>query len=141
MRPSNPKPPPSAWPATPTVGQLPAANANPVSLSALYTVPNEAPAPTVTVSLPGSNVTPGAPGPSLNSWEFVKSSGAFLPPSPPGEKATARQDQARQSSTSDGAGNSGCGGNCEAALGKTTDARTVVPRFRYGYFRGPGHEA
>src|SRR5215813_14094490 len=30
----------------------------------------------------------------------------LLPPSPPAEKATARQDQAGQSSTSDGAGNS-----------------------------------
>ena len=31
-------------------------------------------------------------------------SGGFLPPSPPAEKATARQDQAGQPSTDDGAG-------------------------------------
>src|SRR5437660_12513854 len=31
-------------------------------------------------------------------------SGDFLPPSPPGEKATTHQDQARQSSTGDGTG-------------------------------------
>ena len=73
--------------------------------------------------------------------ERARSSGDLLPPSPPAEKATAREDQARKASTGDGAGDSGCGRNCEAALGKTTDARTVVPRFRYGYFRGPGHEA
>ena len=30
---------------------------------------------------------------------------AFLPPSPPAEKATARQDQAGQASTDDGTGN------------------------------------
>ena len=36
------------------------------------------------------------------------SSGRPLPPSPPAEKATtARQDQARQSSTGDGAGDAG----------------------------------
>ena len=29
---------------------------------------------------------------------------AFLPPSPPAEKATAREDQARQSGTGDGTG-------------------------------------
>ena len=33
------------------------------------------------------------------------SSGDLLPPSPPAEKATARQDQAGQASTGDGAGN------------------------------------
>jgi hypothetical protein len=33
-------------------------------------------------------------------------SGALLPPSPPAEKDTARQDQARQSGTRDGAGDS-----------------------------------
>jgi hypothetical protein len=38
------------------------------------------------------------------------SSGGFLTPSPPGEKTTARQDQAGKSSTSDGTGN----GNVEA---------------------------
>jgi hypothetical protein len=32
--------------------------------------------------------------------------GGLLPPSPPAEKATARQDQAGQSSTDDGAGDS-----------------------------------
>jgi hypothetical protein len=32
-------------------------------------------------------------------------SGDFLTPSPPAEKATARQDQARKSGTGDGAGN------------------------------------
>jgi hypothetical protein len=32
------------------------------------------------------------------------SSGDFLPPSPPAEKATARKDQARQTGTGDGAG-------------------------------------
>src|SRR5262249_21134024 len=32
-------------------------------------------------------------------------SGHLLPPSPPAEKATARQDQTRQSSTCDGGGN------------------------------------
>ena len=31
--------------------------------------------------------------------------GDLLPPSPPGEKATARQDQAGQSGADDGAGN------------------------------------
>jgi hypothetical protein len=31
-------------------------------------------------------------------------SGDFLPPSPPGEKATAHEDQARQSGTGDGTG-------------------------------------
>jgi hypothetical protein len=34
----------------------------------------------------------------------AESSGAFPPPSPPDEKATARQDQAGQASTGDGAG-------------------------------------
>ena len=34
----------------------------------------------------------------------AESSGAFLPPSPPAEKATARQDQAGQASTHDGTG-------------------------------------
>jgi hypothetical protein len=33
----------------------------------------------------------------------LKSSGALLPPSPPAEKATARQDQAGKASTGDGA--------------------------------------
>jgi hypothetical protein len=37
-----------------------------------------------------------------NRWP--PQSGDLLPPSPPAEKATARQDQARQSSTDDGAG-------------------------------------
>jgi hypothetical protein len=32
------------------------------------------------------------------------SSGAFLPPSPPAEKATAREDQSGQSSAGEGAG-------------------------------------
>jgi hypothetical protein len=35
----------------------------------------------------------------------VGSSGDFLPPSPPAEKATAREDQARQSSADNGARN------------------------------------
>src|SRR5262249_37131633 len=34
----------------------------------------------------------------------VGSSGDFLPPSPPAEKASARQDQARKTSTDDGGG-------------------------------------
>jgi hypothetical protein len=34
----------------------------------------------------------------------------FLTASPPGEKATARQDQAGQSGTGDGTGDGGCGG-------------------------------
>jgi hypothetical protein len=34
----------------------------------------------------------------------VRSSGAFLPPSPPAEEATARQDQAGEASTGDGGG-------------------------------------
>ena len=37
---------------------------------------------------------------------FAESSGDLLPPSPPAEKATARQDQAGQSRTDDGAGDS-----------------------------------
>jgi len=37
-------------------------------------------------------------------------SAAFLPPSPPAEKATARQDQAGQSGTGDGAGDGNSGG-------------------------------
>src|SRR3981189_815039 len=35
---------------------------------------------------------------------FAESSGGLPPPSPPAEKATARQDQAGQSSTGDGGG-------------------------------------
>jgi hypothetical protein len=35
---------------------------------------------------------------------WKSSSGDFLPPSPPAEKTTARQDQPRQSRTGDGAG-------------------------------------
>ena len=35
---------------------------------------------------------------------WVESSGDFLPPSPPAEKATARQDQAGKASTSDWTG-------------------------------------
>jgi hypothetical protein len=39
-------------------------------------------------------------------WRFDCSSSP-LPPSPPAEKATGRQDQARQASTGDGAGDGG----------------------------------
>jgi hypothetical protein len=38
---------------------------------------------------------------------YVGSSGDFLPSSPPAEKAIASQDQAGQTSTSDGVGDSG----------------------------------
>jgi len=38
------------------------------------------------------------------AWRCVGSSAAFLPPSPPAEKATARQDEAGQASTDDGTG-------------------------------------
>jgi hypothetical protein len=37
-----------------------------------------------------------------------KCSGGFLPPSPPAKKATARQDQTGQTSTSDGPGTATC---------------------------------
>jgi hypothetical protein len=40
----------------------------------------------------------------LEARRCAEGSGDFLPPSPPSEKATARQDQARQASTRDGAG-------------------------------------
>jgi hypothetical protein len=46
-------------------------------------------------------------------------SGAFLPPSPPAEKTTARQDQAGKSSTDDGTGNRG-GGYREIIVGFKT---------------------
>ena len=36
---------------------------------------------------------------------WAECSGAFLTPPPPAEKATARQDQAREASTGDGTGN------------------------------------
>jgi hypothetical protein len=39
----------------------------------------------------------------------VGCSGDLLPPSPPGEKTTARQDQAGQASTDDGARHGSCG--------------------------------
>ena len=42
------------------------------------------------------------PSPSLHATESL---GDFATPSPPAEKATAREDQARQSGTSDGTGN------------------------------------
>jgi hypothetical protein len=45
--------------------------------------------------------------PGENVTRSVKSSNARLPPSPPAEKATARQDQARKASAGDGRGNGG----------------------------------
>jgi hypothetical protein len=39
-----------------------------------------------------------------NHERCAESSGDLLPPSPPGEKATARQEQAGKASTGDGAG-------------------------------------
>jgi hypothetical protein len=40
-----------------------------------------------------------------NRERCVRSSGDLVPPSPPAEKATAREDQAGQTGTGDGAGN------------------------------------
>jgi hypothetical protein len=42
-------------------------------------------------------------------------SGDLLPPSPPAEKAAARQDQAGQASTGDGAGDNSYGIDIECA--------------------------
>jgi hypothetical protein len=39
---------------------------------------------------------------------LMHASGKLPPPSPPGEKAAARQDQAGQASTGDGAGDGRC---------------------------------
>src|SRR5262249_48919109 len=43
--------------------------------------------------------------PQTTRADYVGCSGDLLPPSPPAEKATARQDQARKSGTGDGAWN------------------------------------
>jgi hypothetical protein len=63
----------------------------------------------------------------------VRSSGDFLPPSPPSEEATARQDQAGQSCTGDraGDGRSGSGhlnevNEARASLGRSWDAVVTV---------------
>jgi len=46
-------------------------------------------------------------------------SGAVLPPSPPAEKATARQDQAGKARTGDGTGDSSCARYCGDAAATT----------------------
>jgi hypothetical protein len=48
-------------------------------------------------------------------------SGDFLPPSPPAEKATGRQDQTGQASTGDGARDCGGGGRYVKELGGSPD--------------------
>jgi hypothetical protein len=56
----------------------------------------------------------GGPPPTM-CGDYAGSSGDFLPPpSPPGEKATARQDEAGHASTHDGAGNEREGANAES---------------------------
>jgi hypothetical protein len=57
----------------------------------------------------------------MTAEKKARGSGALLPPSPPAEKASARQDQARKSSTGDGGGNSreGIGERArEASIGR-----------------------
>jgi len=49
--------------------------------------------------------------PQTTCADCAGSSGDLLPPSPPGEKATARQDQSGQSGTDDGAGDADGAGN------------------------------
>jgi hypothetical protein len=60
------------------------------------------PTQTAELRLRCSGIVDAAPN---DVWDCAGSSGDLLLPSPPAEKATARQDQAGKASTSDGAGN------------------------------------
>jgi len=63
-------------------------------------------------------------------------SGDLLPPSPPAEKTTARQDQAGQASTSDGAGDGGCYRERSNRLRLRNESkRDVGPILRKHYLR------
>jgi hypothetical protein len=62
----------------------------------------------------------------INHERCAGCSGAFLPPSPPAEKATARQDQAGKSSTGNRAGDAADGCGEESVLGATGRSGTTA---------------
>jgi hypothetical protein len=56
--------------------------------------------------------------PQTTCADCVESLGDLLPPSPPAEQASARQDQAGQTSTGDGARNRSCAYEAEVIGGQ-----------------------